>query len=141
MAQGVAARRAQHDGIAAPHAGRRYGRGHGIAARHGGHRGSGAGHHAAAVVMMVVQVFGLSAGVAGSTDAVHVAVGRHGEMHLFHGRPFGLGGLAAAVPEFDVIEQGLEPLERSRGGRHLRARRYTCSNTGPGRRLIIINIY
>lgn len=120
MAQGVAARRAQHDGIAAPHAGRRYGRGHGIASRHGGHRCSGAGHHAAAVVMMVVQVFGLSAGVAGSTDAVHVAVGRHGEMHLFHGRPFRLGGLAAAVPDFYVVEQGLEPLERSRGGRHLR---------------------
>lgn len=131
MAQGVAARRAQHDGIAAPHAGRRYGRGHGIASRHGGHRGSGAGHHAAAVVMMVVQVFGLSAGVAGSTDAVHVAVGRHGEVHLFHGRPFRLGGLGA-VPDFNVIEQGLEPLERSRGGRHLRERAICVFEYGTG---------
>lgn len=131
MAQGVAARRAQHDGIAAPHAGRRYGRGHGIASRHGGHRGGGAGHHAAAVVMMVVQVFGLSAGVGRGADAVHVAVGRHGEMHLFHGSPFGLGWLCgAAVPDFNVVEQGLEPLERSRGGRHLRDIRIFEYGTG-----------
>jgi len=72
--------------------------------------------------MMVMQVFGLSAG--GGSDAVHVAVGRHGEMHLFHGRPFCLSVLvAAAVAKLNIIEQGLEPLERSRGGRHLRARR------------------
>jgi adenosylmethionine-8-amino-7-oxononanoate aminotransferase len=74
--------------------------------------------------MMMMQVFGLSAGIA--SDAVHIAVGRHGEMHFFHGRPFSLRVLvaaAAAVPNFNVIEQCLEPLERSRGGRHLHARR------------------
>lgn len=71
----------------------------------------------------MMQMFRLSSGVA--SDAVHIAVGRHGEMYLFHRRPFSLGVLvaSAAIPKFNVIEQGLEPLERSRCGRHLRARR------------------
>lgn len=123
MTQGVAARRTQHNRITTPHAGRWYRSGHGIASGHSRDRGRRPGHHASAMVVMMMQVLGLSAGVASYT--VHVAVGCHGEMHLFHGRPFSLGVLiaAATVSNFNVIEQGLEPLERSRGGRHLRARR------------------
>jgi len=117
VAQGVAVRRTQHDRITAAHAGRRYGSGHGVAPGHRRGRGRSPGHHAAAMVMVVVQVFGLSTGTAAAAT-VQVAVGRHGEVHFFHGRPLGLGVLAAAVPEFYVVEQGLEPLERSRGGRH-----------------------
>lgn len=76
-------------------------------------------------MVMMVQVFGLSTGV--TSDAVHVTVSRHGEMHFFHGRPFGFGVLVAAAAavafsKFYVIEQGLKPLERSRGSSHLRAR-------------------
>lgn len=68
-------------------------------------------------MVLLVQVFGLAA----ANDAVHVAVGGHGEVHFFHGRPLGLGRLAARpVVELHVIEQSLEPLQRSRGGRHLR---------------------
>jgi len=74
-------------------------------------------------MMMMMQMFRLSSGVA--SDAMHIAVGRHREMHLFHRRPFSPGVLvpAAAIPKFNVVEQGFKPFERSRGGRHLRARR------------------
>lgn len=100
VTKSVAARRAQHNGIAAAHAGRRYGGGHGIASRHRRRR---AGHHTAAMqVMIVVQMLGLA-----TTVAVDVAVCRNGEMHFFHGPSFGLGGLAAAVRDFCVFEQGL----------------------------------
>lgn len=75
---------------------------------------------------MMVQVLGLA------TTAVHVTVsGGHGEVHLFHRAPFGPGRLATAVAvrEFYVVEQRLEPLERSRGGRHLGCVRCTVANT------------
>lgn len=63
--------------------------------------------------MIVVQMLGLA-----TTVAVDVAVGRDGEMHFFHGPSFGFDGLAAAIRDFRVFEQGLEPLQRCRGGRH-----------------------
>lgn len=65
--------------------------------------------------MMMVQMFGLA-----TTDpgAVYVAIGRHGEMHFFHGRSFRLGGFAVTIREFYVFKQGLQPSQGSRGGRH-----------------------
>lgn len=121
VTQGVAARRTQHDGVAATHTGRRYGSGHGIASGHGRR------HHAIAVVIVrLVQMFGLAATAAAT---MHVAVGRrHGEMHFFHGRPFGFGGFTVAVREFHVFEQRLKPFQRSRGGRHLNGEKTERSN-------------
>lgn len=106
MAQGVTARRTQYDRITASHASRWYGSGHGIASWYC----HSSGHHAAAVVMMMVQMFGLATTT--TTTAMHVTIGRHCEMHFFHGRPFGFGRFADAIAicEFYVIEQGLEPL-------------------------------
>lgn len=65
------------------------------------------------MVVHGVQMLGLATAV-----AVYVAVGRDGEMHFFHGPSFGFDGLAA-VRDFRVFEQGLEPLQRRRGGRHV----------------------
>lgn len=109
VAQRVAARRPQHDRVATPHADRRYGGRDGIASGHCGRGGHGRGH---ATPVVLVHVFGLAA----SGTAVDVAIGGHGEVHLLDRSPFGLGGL---VGEFYVLEQGFEPLERGRGGRHV----------------------
>lgn len=77
------------------------------------------------MIVVLVQMFGLATAAA----AVNVAVGRrHGEMHFFHGRPFGFGGFALAVREFHVFEQRLKPFQRSRGGRHLNGGRTERSN-------------
>lgn len=107
VAQGFAAGRPEYNGIAAAHADRRYGSGHGIASGYSGDGRRGSGDDAAAVMMMMVQMFGLT-----TAAAVHVAVGRYGEMHFFDGRPFGFTVFAAAavVREFYAFEQGLEPL-------------------------------
>lgn len=106
MAQGFAAGRAEYNGIAAAHADRRYGSGHGIASGYSGGGRRGSGDNATAVMMMMMQMFGLT-----TAAAVHVTVGRYGKMHFFDGRPFGFTVFAAAViREFYVFEQGLEPL-------------------------------
>lgn len=107
MTQGVTARRTQHDGITASHASRWYRSGHGIASRYRRRHGRSSGHHTAAVVMMMVQMFGLTT----ATTAMHVAIGRHCEVHFFHGRPFGFRRFtdAIAICEFYVVKQGLEP--------------------------------
>jgi hypothetical protein len=76
-------------------------------------------------MLMLVQVFRLAA----ADDAVHIAVSGHGEVHFFHGRSLGLGWLdTRAVIELHVIEQSLEPLQRSRGGRHFCNVRMYSSN-------------
>jgi len=75
------------------------------------------------MVVLLMQMFRLTA----THGAVHVAIGRHGKMNFFHGCPFAdFGRFAVAIRQFDIIEQGFEPFQRSRGGRHL--------NGGNGRR-------
>lgn len=119
MAKGVATRRTQHDGIPTTHARRRYGSRYGIASGYRSGGGSRSGHHAPAVMVMMVQMFGLAPAVVAAAT-VHVAIGGHGEVHLFHGRPFCFGGFPpATVGEFNIVEQSLESFQGSRGGRHV----------------------